>query len=163
MFGLLAVSNSMFVGCGGGKESTPPVASSTPETTEPVASPSATNAPPADAAENMTVVAEGENTEPARSAAIFLDSLRSGDEAAANGQLTALAREELQKTSFQMRPLGTPEGKFKIGRVVFPYAEKTASLVECIWTEPAVGQEAGINMETSAKYTKRRKVGASLR
>lgn len=147
MMGLLVVSNSMFVGCGGGKESTPPVASSSPEATEPAATPPATNAAPADATSSMTVVAEGEKTEPAQSAAIFLDSLRSGDEAAANGQLTARAREELQKTSFQMRPLGTPEGKFKIGRVVFPYAEKTASLVECIWTEPAVGQEPGVNME----------------
>ena len=147
MIGLLVASNSMFVGCGGGKEPNPPVASSTPETTEPAATPSVANAAPANTASSMTVVAEGENTEPARSAAIFLDSLRSGDEAAANGQLTARAREELQKTSFQMRPLGTPEGKFKIGRVVFPYVEKTASLVECIWTEPAVGQEPGVNME----------------
>jgi hypothetical protein len=52
--------------------------------------------------------------------------------------LTALARQELAKTAYQIQPLGTPAGKYKIGRVGFPYAEKTVALVECTWVEPPV-------------------------
>jgi hypothetical protein len=72
---------------------------------------------------------------------VFLDSLRRGDESAANGVLTNLAREQVQKTNFQIQPPGNPEGKYEIGRVGFPYPEKTVALVECQWTEPtAAGQ-----------------------
>lgn len=86
---------------------------------------------------SVTVVSAGAETAPAETVAIFLDSLRKGDERAANGVLTALARQELAKTDYSIQPLGTPAGQYKIGRVGFPYAEKDVALVECTWTEPA--------------------------
>lgn len=91
------------------------------------------------------VVINGVGTEPAQAVAVFLDSLRRGDESAANGVLTNLAREQVQKTNFQIQPPGNPDGKYEIGRVGFPYPEKTVALVECQWTEPSVaGQEPEI-------------------
>ena len=88
------------------------------------------------------VVIDGVGTEPAQAVAVFLDSLRRGDEAAANGVLTTIAREQVQKTNFQIQPPGTPEGKYQIGRVGFPYAEKNVALVECQWTEPSAQGQA---------------------
>lgn len=119
------------VGCGGADNAGSPTASSA----------STTNAPTQTAA--AEVVQNGVGTEPAHCVAIFLDSLRSGDEAAANGVLTTKAREELAKTAYEMQPLGTPQGKFEIGRVGYPFPEdKSIALVECEWSEPPVeGQE----------------------
>ncbi len=93
------------------------------------------------------LVVDGVGTEPAQAVAVFLDSLRRGDENAANGVLTSRAREELQKTAYQIQPLGTPDGKYEIGRVGFPYEEKTVALVECQWTEPAVDGQQPLVME----------------
>ncbi len=103
------------------------------------AAPTAQQATPAavPAADSVTVVNDGAETAPAETVAIFLDSLRKGDERAANGVLTSLARQELAKTDYSIQPLGTPAGQYKIGRVGFPYAEKDVALVECTWTEPA--------------------------
>lgn len=92
----------------------------------------------ANSAPMQPVVINGVGTEPAQAVAVFLDSLRRGDESAANGVLTNLAREQVQKTNFQIQPPGNPEGKYEIGRVGFPYPEKTVALVECQWTEPSV-------------------------
>lgn len=94
------------------------------------------------AATTLPVVIDGVGTEPAQAVAVFLDSLRRGDEATANGVLTSLAREQVLKTNFQIQPLGSPEGKYQIGRVGFPYAEKTVALVECQWSDPAVAGQA---------------------
>lgn len=116
------------VGCGGG--STPEEAPATPAAEDSAAS-GAVTAPVA------TIVPQGVETEAAESVAVFLDSLRRGDEKAANGILTPKAREELAKTDFVMQPLGTPEGTYNIGRVGFPYEDKTVALVECLWQEPA--------------------------
>ncbi len=97
-----------------------------------------TSTPSGTAAPAQPVVINGVGTEPAQAVAVFLDSLRRGDESAANGVLTNLAREQVQKTNFQIQPPGNPEGKYEIGRVGFPYPEKTVALVECQWTEPTV-------------------------
>lgn len=114
----------LLIGCGDSAKSTAPTAQQ--------------SAPAAARAENsVTVVSEGADTAPAETVAIFLDSLRKGDERAANGVLTSLARQELAKTDYSIQPLGTPAGQYKIGRVGFPYAEKDIALVECTWTEPA--------------------------
>jgi hypothetical protein len=118
-------------GCGG--SAAPSTAQNTsseagPSSASSQASPTTTSA--------ATVVNEGIETEAAQSVAIFLDSLRKGDERAANGVLTSKAREELAKTSYEMQPLGTPEGQYRIGRVLFPYPEKSIALVECTWNEP---------------------------
>lgn len=125
-------------GCGGSgaaptaSNSTEPASA---ETTAPTASENAPKINPA------TVVADGMNTPAAQCVAVFLDSLRRGDEQAANGVLTPKAQEELAKTSYAIQPLGTPEGKYTIGRVGYPYPEKTVALVECTWTEPAAPGE----------------------
>lgn len=116
---------SLIIGCNGGTTNDQTVQN--------------TNQPNTSAATPMQpVVVDGVGTEPAQAVAVFLDSLRRGDEAAANGVLTNLAREQVQKTNFQIQPPGTPDGKYQIGRVGFPYAEKNVALVECQWTEPSV-------------------------
>ena len=115
---------SMVFGCNGGSDdkAAQNTTSPTTNTTTPL----------------QPVVIDGVGTEPAQAVAVFLDSLRRGDEATANGVLTNLAREQVQKTNFQIQPLGSPEGKYQIGRVAFPYAEKNVALVECQWSEPSV-------------------------
>lgn len=85
----------------------------------------------------VEVVSNGVKTEPAQVVAVFLDSLRSGDEKAANGVLTMKAQQELAKTDYVMQPLGDSQGKFQIGRVVYPTPEdKTVALVESVWVDP---------------------------
>lgn len=101
-----------------------------------------TQTQPTATAPMQPVIVNGVGTEPAQAVAVFLDSLRRGDESAANGVLTSLAREQMQKTNYQIQPLGTPEGKYDIGRVVYPFPEKSVALVECQWAEPtAPGQQ----------------------
>ncbi len=119
---------SMFIGCNGGSNDQSVQNSPKPET--------GTTAP------MQPVVVDGVGTEPAQAVAVFLDSLRRGDEAAANGVLTSLAREQVQKTNFQIQPPGTPDGKYQIGRVGYPYAEKNVALVECQWSEPGLAGQA---------------------
>lgn len=114
----------LFVGCGGSPAENSPTAQQSSSGSEQVAS-------------SVTVVADGAETEPAQTVAIFLDSLRKGDEQAANGVLTSIARQELAKTAYNIQPLGTPAGQYQIGRIGFPYPEKNIALVECTWTEPA--------------------------
>ncbi len=119
---------SMFIGCNGGSNDQSVQNSSKPD--------AGTTAP------MQPVVVDGVGTEPAQAVAVFLDSLRRGDEAAANGVLTSLAREQVQKTNFQIQPPGTPDGKYQIGRVGYPYAEKNVALVECQWSEPGAAGQA---------------------
>lgn len=87
------------------------------------------------------VVTNGAGTEPGEVVALFLDSLRRGDENAANGVLTAQAQAELAKTDYVIQPLGTPEGTYKIGRVGYVDGDASVGLVECMWSEP--NPEAG--------------------
>ena len=125
------------VGCGGGAESTAQTA---------VNSSSDAGTPSTAQAAKATVI-DGKGTDCAQTVAIFLDSLRRGDERAANAVLTAKAQEELAKCAYALQPLGTPEGKFQIGRVGFPYPEKNVALVECLWSEPVAAGEAPLSME----------------
>jgi hypothetical protein len=84
------------------------------------------------------VLTTGAGTEPGEVVALFLDSLRRGDETAANAILTAQAQAELSKTDFVIQPLGTPEGTYRVGRVGFPDpTDQTVALVECLWSEPS--------------------------
>lgn len=128
------------VGCGGNSSST---ASKPQENTPATTSPQIVNSEP----ESSVTVVDGAGTAPAQSVAIFLDSLRRGDERAANAMLTSRAREEMAKTAYALQPLGTPEGAYQIGRVGFPYPEKTVALVECNWSEPPVDGEAQLSMD----------------
>lgn len=116
--------------------------SPTQSTTADKSTPNATST-----AATQPVVIDGVGTEPAQAVAVFLDSLRRGDETAANAVLTARAHAELQKTNYQIQPIGTPEGKYTIGRVGFPYDDKSVALVECQWSEPANGNEPPIVMD----------------
>jgi hypothetical protein len=129
---LAALSLTITLGCGSKSPPTPATAQTDSDSAAPAAGGGSS------AESQVTLVKEGAETAPAQTVAIFLDSLRKGDERAANGVLTALARQELAKTAYQIQPLGTPAGQYKIGRVGFPYAEKTVALVECTWVEPPV-------------------------
>ena len=129
---LAALSLPFAVGCGG--------SSSTPATAQNGAAQNgAAQTPTTSVGVPTTLINDGARTAPAQPVAIFLDALRKGDERAANGVLTNLARQELPKTTWQIQPLGSPAGQYKIGRVSFPYADDTkVALVECTWTEPPV-------------------------
>ncbi len=133
------------IGCGSGdsagsSSSTAAVSNSSPSNTS---SATVASGPAAQA----TLVQKGVQSEASQCVAVFLDSLRRGDERAANGVLTTKAREELAKTAYIIEPLGTPDGEYQIGRVGFPYEEKNIALVECTWTEPPVPGEERLTMD----------------
>ncbi|MEM8733827.1 MAG: hypothetical protein AAGG44_06385, partial [Planctomycetota bacterium] len=109
--------------------------------------PSASIQPAVETPSTVTVVENGVGTEPAQAAAVFLDSLRSGNVQAINGILTELAQQEVAKSSWGMEPVGTPEGRFEIGRVGYPYEDKSVALVECTWVEPPVPNETPVSMD----------------
>lgn len=136
-FAALSMAVPWLTGCGGSE--TAPTASTEGNAAQ-VAEPSAPLVTPP-TVNQATVVENGVETDAAKCVAVFLDSLRRGDERAANGVLTPKAQEEMAKTSYAIQPLGTPEGKYTIGRVGFPYPEKDVALVECTWTEPAAPGE----------------------
>ncbi len=131
------------IGCGGGADPAPADDGDTPAAE---GSDTAAATPPAGESA-MTIVQQGTQTEAAESVAVFLDSLRRGDEKAANGGLTTKAREELAKTNYMIEPLGTPDGDYSIGRVVFPFEEKNVALVECVWKEPAAEGQPSVSMD----------------
>ena len=143
---------SVLSGCGGAG-TTPDQASNQPQTVGDGASSSSTPSGTA----NAGAVAQDagfqpkivETTESAAQqvVAVFLDSLRKGDEVTANATLTTIARAEIAKTAYTLRPLGTPEGQFKIGRLGFPYQDQNIALVECQWKEPASGTDPEILMD----------------
>lgn len=143
---IASLSLPLAVGCGGNSSTT---AENTAAPTGAAASTSnqATAASSTSTAAQPTVF-DGAGTEPAQAVAIFLDSLRRGDETAANAVLTSKSREEIAKTNRVLQPLGTPEGQFKIGRMSYPYSDSTdVALVECIWTEPAQGSEPEVSID----------------
>ncbi|GAB5405364.1 MAG: hypothetical protein Aurels2KO_35950 [Aureliella sp.] len=139
---LALVALPFTVGCGGGESPTASTDTSNKEASQPAAQAAA-----APTSSQMKIVQDGASTPAAETVAIFLDSLRRGNETAANGVLTAKAREELSKTSYVIQPLGTPEGQFKIGRVSFADDMKDAALVECLWQEPAAAGEQPVAMD----------------
>lgn len=115
-----------FTGCGGGADSNAPTAAA-----------NTNSQATAQAAAESPKLIDGKDADCAQSVAIFLDSLRRGDERAANAVITAKAREELAKCAFGLQPLGSPEGQFQIGRVYYPYPENAdVALVECTWIDP---------------------------
>ena len=124
----------MLVGCGG----EPAENATTKANTDPA--PAAATAANTEAAPEASkpLVVDGTKSEAAQCVAVFLDSMRRGDEKAANAVLTTLARTELEKTDYELQPFGTPEGRYEIGRVGFPDpADRNVALVECTWAEPS--------------------------
>jgi hypothetical protein len=144
---IAALSLPLTVGCGGGSTST--TADNTPAAGGAKTSGSESTATAtAGTTTSQPKVVDGAGTEPAQAVAIFLDSLRRGDETAANAVLTTKSREEIAKTNRVLQPLGTPEGQFKIGRLSFPYSDVSdVALVECVWTEPAQAGEPEISID----------------
>lgn len=144
---IAALSLPLTVGCGGGSTST--TADNTPAANEAKSGGSASTATAtAGTATSRPKVVDGAGTQPAQAVAIFLDSLRRGDETSANAVLTAKSREEIAKTNRVLQPLGTPEGQFKIGRLSFPYNDVSdVALVECVWTEPAQGGDPEVSID----------------
>ena len=92
-------------------------------------------------------VVESTNSEAQQVVNRFLDCLRRGDEATMNSLLTTLAKAEVKKTSYAIQPVGTPEGKFKVDRLAYPYQDQTVALVECHWSEPASATEPELMMD----------------
>lgn len=145
---LALVALPLTVGCGGSDSGDAPSTASTSETSQETTAPAQTSSAP------MEIVQDGSSTPAAESVAIFLDSLRRGNEAAANGVLTLKAREELAKTSYVIQPLGTPEGQFKIGRVSYSDDYQDSALVECLWQEPASAGEQAVSMDIVCEVRK---------
>ncbi len=132
--GLAAVAalSSVVAGCGGGgaADSSTETAQSPAATSEPTTTPAATPQMKVNIVQNGATLPAGETV------AIFLDSLRRGNEQAANAVLTLKAREELAKSMFVLQPPGAPEGRFSIGRVTFEEGVTDVALVESTWTDP---------------------------
>ncbi len=129
---LLALS--LALGCSG------PAANNTAQKTEPAATENKTAA-----TLPQPVVVNAVGTEPGQVVAVFLDSLRRGDEKTANSVLTSLARQEVQKANYQIQPPGSPEGKYEIGRVAYLPENDKVALVECNWIDPAAaGQKPDV-------------------
>ncbi|MFK7736537.1 MAG: hypothetical protein AB8B50_10930 [Pirellulaceae bacterium] len=140
----LAAGLAIFTGCGGS-----PTSTSSNSSQEPSQTAGATgDANTTDAQQNaeITIVENGGGTEPAQCVAIFLDSLRSGNENAINDILTDQAKAGIAQTSWQMQPLGTPDGRYEIGRVA-SYEDKTVALVECTWLEPPATDGTQLSLE----------------
>lgn len=128
------------VGCGGDSS---PTADATSTTSNGSSSRSQTN----NASPQGSEAARDRSAAPKQTVALFLDSLRRGDETTANSMLTTKARMELEKTAWVMQPLGTPDGKYSIGRIEFPYPDQALALVECRWIEPATATEPELIMD----------------
>jgi hypothetical protein len=125
------------VGCGGNSSSTADATSATGSDSRSQTSGTSSRS---DANQDRTAA-------PKQTVALFLDSLRRGDETTANSMLTTKARAELEKTAWVMQPLGTPDGKYNIGRIEFPYPDQALALVECRWIEPATATEPELIMD----------------
>ncbi len=137
---------SLTVGCGGSKTPDQASAEKAPAAEQQTTQTGTQAGTLADPTFQPKVV-ETTDSEAQKTVAMFLDSLRRGDEATANSTLTALARNELKKTNYVIQPLGTPDGQYFMGRLGYPYQDKTVALVECQWREPATAKEPELVMD----------------
>lgn len=144
---LTGALTSAFTGCGGsssgGSGSTPQASATDTPNSSTAELPRGSLADPT----FKPQIVDANNTAPQQTVALFLDSLRRGDEATANSMLTSLARAEVQKTDYAIQPPGTPDGEFQIGRLGFPYEDQTVALVESQWREPATQTEPALTMD----------------
>ncbi len=124
-FGLLLIAT---IGCGGQPASEAPQTASQNSPAPTTGSASVTNAC------NCSCSRRG-GTEPGEVVALFLDSLRRGDETTANSVLTTQAQAELAKTDYVIEPLGTPKANTDRSRRLCRQ-RKDDGLVECTWSEP---------------------------
>lgn len=139
---LLGASTISLVGCGGGSSSNQAAGENKAQTTQ-----AATDTPALTDPTFQPKVVESTNSPATQVVGVFLDSLRRGDEATMNSVLTALAKSEVKKTSYAIQPVGTPQGRFELGRLVLPYEDTTVALVECRWSEPATPTEPEVKMD----------------
>ncbi|MFO0941416.1 MAG: hypothetical protein U0930_11675 [Pirellulales bacterium] len=140
---LLGASTISLVGCGGGSSSSQAAGDSKEQTVQQTGDTTSLTDP-----KFQPQIIESDNAHPARQVVgVFLDSLRRGDETTMNSVLTTLAKTEVKKTSYAIQPVGTPQGKFDLGRLVFPYEDRNVTLVECRWSEPATPTEPELKMD----------------
>jgi hypothetical protein len=139
---LLSASTMTYMGCSSSDSTTQATAGTAQGST-----PNAVQNTNATADSFQPKIVESTDSAPQQTVAVFLDSLRRGDETTANSMLTMLARAEVQKTEYAIQPLGTPEGEFKIGRLGFPYQDQTVALVESQWREPATKTDPELTMD----------------
>lgn len=140
--GLGLLTMPLVIGCGGGDTGTP-----TASTGDSQSSPSTESSSQAASAPQIEIVQDGASQPAAETVALFLDSLRRGNEEVSNGALTKKARDEVAKSGWVMQPLGTPEGRFEIGRVSYTDPTKEVALVECLWQEPAAEGETAVSTD----------------
>lgn len=138
---------SLTVGCGGSKTPDQASAEKAPAAGQQSMQTGTQAGTLADPTFQPKVVESTASTPQGQTVALFLESLRRGDEATANSTLTPLARAELKKTAYVIQPLGTPDGKYTIGRLGYPYQDQTVALVECQWREPATANEPELLMD----------------
>lgn len=143
LVGLLSATTITITGCGS-SDSTQAKSDGAPSST---ASPNVAGV--VDTSSDLQPkISDSTDSAPQQIVAVFLDSLRRGDEVTANSLLTTQARAELQKIEYQIQPLGTPQGEFKIGRLVFPYQDQPLfALVESQWREPATKTDPELLMD----------------
>ncbi len=145
---LLGASTISLVGCGGGSSNNQAAGDNkTPSVQQTADTPSLTGSPSLTDPTFQPQIVESNNSEAQQVVGVFLDCLRRGDEATMNSVLTTLAKSEVKKTSYAIQPVGTPQGKFTVGRLGYPYPDKTVALVECRWSEPANGAEPELTMD----------------
>ncbi len=136
------------IGCGGGDppagtDTAPaaiPDSSTTSQRTAPGASGNDSAAPPSEVV------------------ALFLDSVRRGDESVTLSLLTDLAQQEIRRSGLEVAPIGSPEARFTIGQVRYVEQDPDGAFVECLWSEPLEGRAEGMN--TEVVWALRRQAGA---
>jgi hypothetical protein len=142
LVGLLSASTITYMGCSS-SDSTTQASTGTAQGS----TPNAEQNPTGTADSFQPKLVESTDSPQQQTVAVFLDSLRRGDETTANSMLTTLARAEVQKTEYAIQPLGTPEGEFKIGRLAISDQDQTVALVESQWREPATKTDPELTMD----------------
>jgi hypothetical protein len=136
------------VGCGGGS---PPAGTETTPAAVPDSSTTSQRTAPG---------GSGKDTAPPPSevVALFLDSVRRGDESVTLSLLTDLAQQEIRRSGLEVAPIGSPEARFTIGQVRYVEHDPDGAFVECMWSEPLEGSAEGMN--TEVVWALRRQAGA---
>src|SRR5689334_3741191 len=72
---------------------------------------------------------------PSEAVAVFLEAVRTGNDAQAASMLTPLALEKTSAKNMAVAPPGSPTAKFKVGNYEFITPEKDAAHVWCTWSD----------------------------
>jgi hypothetical protein len=111
-------------GCGGSQdEPTEPAPSNPPPATEEALAPAAPK----------PVVVKGDTSKPEAAVAVFLEAVRSGDDAQAEAMFTPIAREKTADMDIQVAPRGSDTASFTVGKV--EYVATDGARVATTWTD----------------------------